>query len=164
MNHPFKIGFCFGLTSGIITTLGLMVGLHAGTHSALAVIGGVLTIAIADAFSDALGIHISQESQDHHTSKEIWESTLATFLSKFFFALTFLVPIFLFPDSLTNAIYLSVAWGLTMLGILSFIVARYRKEKPWKVILEHLVIVLVVIIITHYAGDWISMTFIYTKI
>jgi len=164
MKNPFKIGFCFGLTSGIITTLGLMVGLHSGTHSSLAVIGGVLTIAIADAFSDALGIHISQESQYHHTAKEIWESTLATFLSKFFFALTFLIPIFLFQNSLTNAIYISIIWGLFALGVLSFIVAKYRKEKPWKVILEHLLIALVVIIITHYAGDLIALTFNYIKI
>ncbi|HID20408.1 MAG TPA: hypothetical protein EYP28_05685, partial [Methanophagales archaeon] len=62
MKHSLKIGFSFGLTSAIITTLGLMVGLHSGTHSKLVVIGGVLTIAIADAFSDALGIHISEES------------------------------------------------------------------------------------------------------
>jgi len=164
MNHPFKIGFCFGLTSGIITTLGLMVGLHSGTHSALAVIGGVLTIAIADAFSDSLGIHISQEYEDHRTQKDIWESTISTFLAKFFFALTFLVPLFLFPDSLTNAIYVSIFWGLLMLGILSFQVAKYRKEKTWKVILEHLAIALLVIIITHYAGDLISVTFNYTKI
>ena len=53
----------FGLTSGIITTLGLIVGLHSGTHSKLAVIGGILTIAMADAFSDALGIHVSEESE-----------------------------------------------------------------------------------------------------
>jgi VIT1/CCC1 family predicted Fe2+/Mn2+ transporter len=164
MNHPFKIGFCFGLTSGIITTLGLMVGLHSGTHSSLAVIGGILTIAVADAFSDALGIHVSQESEDHHTSKEIWESTLSTFLSKFFFALTFLVPIFLFPNSLTNAIIVSVLWGLLMLGILSFQVARYKKEKPWKVVLEHLIITLIVIFITHYVGDLISLTFSYAKV
>lgn len=164
MNHPFKIGFCFGLTSGIITTLGLMVGLHSGTHSSLAVIGGILTIAVADAFSDALGIHISQESECHHTTKEIWQSTLSTFFSKFFFALTFLVPIILFPNSLTTAIIVSVIWGLLMLGILSFQVAKYKKEKAWKVILEHLIIALVVIIITHYVGDLISITFNYAKV
>jgi len=33
MNHSVEIGFSFGLTSGIITTLGLMVGLNSGTHS-----------------------------------------------------------------------------------------------------------------------------------
>ena len=54
MNHSVKTGFSFGFTSAIITTLGLMVGLNAGTHSRLVVLGGILTIAIADAFSDAL--------------------------------------------------------------------------------------------------------------
>ena len=67
MKHSVKTGFTFGLTSGIITTLGLMVGLHSGTHSPRAVIGGILTIAIADAFSDALGIHLSEESRNIHS-------------------------------------------------------------------------------------------------
>jgi VIT1/CCC1 family predicted Fe2+/Mn2+ transporter len=164
MNHPFKIGFYFGLTSGIITTLGLIVGLHSGTHSPLAVIGGVLTIAIADAFSDALGIHISQESECHHTTREIWESTLSTFLSKLFFALTFLVPLFLFPNSFTNAIIASVIWGLIALAVISLKVANYKKEEPWRVILEHVVIALVVIAITHYVGDLISLTFNFAKV
>lgn len=53
IKQSFKTGFSFGLTSGIITTLGLMVGLHSGTHSKLVVLGDILTIAIADAFSDA---------------------------------------------------------------------------------------------------------------
>jgi hypothetical protein len=66
-----KVGFSFGLTSGIITTLGLMVGLSSGTHLKLAVIGGILTIAIADSFSDAMGIHVSEESENIHTTKEI---------------------------------------------------------------------------------------------
>ena len=95
LKHSITVGFSFGLTSGIITTLGLMVGLNAGTHSKLAVIGGILTIAIADAFSDALGIHVSEESEDRHTNKQIWAATLATFFSKFFFALTFIIPVLL---------------------------------------------------------------------
>jgi VIT1/CCC1 family predicted Fe2+/Mn2+ transporter len=157
MKHSVKIGFSFGLTSGIITTIGLMVGLSSGTHSKLVVIGGVLTIAIADAFSDALGIHISEESANKHTTKEIWESTIATFVSKFAFALTFIIPVLLFP--LTTAIYVSIVWGLTLLGLFSFYIATEQGVKPWKVVIEHLVIALVVIITTHYAGDWISRTF-----
>ena len=75
MKHSIKKGFSFGLTSGVITTLGLIVGLHSGTHSKLVVIGGVLVIAVADALSDALGIHISEESENKHTQREIWEAT-----------------------------------------------------------------------------------------
>jgi len=157
MKHSLKTGFSFGVTSGIITTLGLMVGLHSGTHSKLVVIGGVLTIAIADAFSDALGIHISEESENKHTAKEIWESTISTFFSKFVFALTFIIPVLWLK--LSTAIVISVIWGLSMLCILSFSMAKEQKIKPWKVVSEHLIIALIVIIITHYVGDWISFMF-----
>jgi len=157
MKHSIKMGFSFGLTSGIITTLGLMVGLYSGTHSKLVVIGGILTIAIADAFSDALGIHVSEESENKHTTREIWESTFATFLSKFVFALTFIIPILSFQ--LTTAIIVSVVWGLSVLGIFSFYLAKKQKLKRWKVITEHLVIALVVIFLTYYIGTWISAIF-----
>jgi len=157
MKHSLKVGFSFGLTSGIITTLGLMVGLHSGTHSKLVVIGGVLTIAIADAFSDALGIHVSEESENKHTTKEIWEATISTFFSKFVFALTFIIPVFLFE--LSTAMVVSIIWGLSMLGIFSYGMAKQQKEKPWKVVAEHLIIAFVVIIITHLVGDWIGSAF-----
>jgi len=68
MRAPLRSGISFGLTSGVITTLGLMVGLQSGTQSRLAVVGGVLTIAIADALSDALleqgAITVSVEDRD----------------------------------------------------------------------------------------------------
>lgn len=157
MRHSLKIGFSFGLTSGIITTLGLMVGLYSGTRSQLVVIGGVLIIAIADALSDASGIHMSEESENRHTTKEIWESTIATFLSKFVFAATFIVPILLLP--LRTAVVVSVLWGLSLLGIFSFYIAREQGAKPWKVVTEHLAIALVVITITHWVGYWIHSRF-----
>lgn len=47
MKDSLRTGISFGLTSAVITTLGLMVGLHSGTGSKLVVLGGVLTIAIA---------------------------------------------------------------------------------------------------------------------
>ena len=144
MRHSIKIGFSFGLTSGIITTLGLMVGLYSSTNSMFIVIGGILTIAIADAFSDALGIHISEESENHHTSREIWESTLSTFLTKFFFALTFIVPVLLFQ--LQTAIIAAVIWGLGLLTVFSYIISKQRKANPWKAIAEHLVIAVIVIL------------------
>ncbi|MBU0478940.1 hypothetical protein KKC91_10290 [bacterium] len=157
MKHSLKVGFSFGVTSGIITTLGLMVGLHSGTHSKVVVIGGVLTIAIADAFSDALGIHISEEFENKHTAKQIWAATIATFLSKFIFALTFIIPLLFFE--LTTAIMISIIWGLSILCLLSYRIAMEQKINPWKVIAEHLVIVLIVITLTHYLGDWIASRF-----
>ncbi len=157
MKHSIKTGFSFGLTSGIITTLGLMVGLHSGTHSKLVVIGGILTIAIADAFSDALGIHISEEFENKHSIKEIWEATLSTFFSKFIFALTFVVPLLLFQ--LSTAVRVSIIWGLLWLFAISLYMAKEQKIKAWKVVMEHFIIIVAVLVASHYVGHWIGLMF-----
>lgn len=154
MNHSLRTGITFGLTSAVITTLGLMVGLHSGTHSPVVVLGGILTIAIADAFSDALGIHVSEESENIHTAKEIWVSTIATFLAKFLFALTFAVPVLFL--SLYTAILVSLIWGMSILAVLSYAMAKSQGDAPLKVMGEHILIALVVIGITHYVGDWVG--------
>jgi len=77
------------------------------------VLGGIFTIAIADAFSDALGIHISKEFENAHSVKEIWGATISTFLAKFLFAMTFVVPVFSPPAS--HAIIVSLVWGFSFL-------------------------------------------------
>jgi len=157
MKEIFKKGFSFGLTSGTITTLGLIIGLHSGTHSKLVVLGGILTIAIADAFSDSLGVHISEEFENKKTVKEVWASTVATFVSKFFFALTFVIPVVLLPLEL--AIYVSLLWGLLMIGLLSYKMAKAQNNGVWKVVGEHLFIFFLVMIITHAVGDFLSTHF-----
>jgi VIT1/CCC1 family predicted Fe2+/Mn2+ transporter len=119
--------------------------------------GGILTIAVADAFSDALGIHISEESENRHTHREIWLSTLSTFLSKFFFALTFVIPILMFE--IPKAIFVSVGWGLFMLGIFSYYLSKEQGSNPLKVVSEHLLIAVIVITLGHFIGDWISRVF-----
>jgi vacuolar iron transporter family protein len=154
MNTSWKTGISFGLTSGVITTLGLMVGLHSGTHSRAIVISGILTIAVADAMSDALGIHVSEESKNSSPPRQIWEATLATFVAKFVIAATFVVPVAVGP--LDQAIIISIVWGLFLLTVLSFFVARAQAIAPWKVIGEHLLIALCVVAITHAVGDWVK--------
>ena len=156
MKTSFKTGLSFGLTSGVITTLGLMVGLHSGTHSRNVVIGGILTIAIADAMSDALGMHIAEESKNNGIVSEIWESTFATFVAKFLIATTFVVPVLLLP--LEQAMIVSVGWGLTLLAVLSYCLALAQQIPAWKVIAEHVVIGVSVIAITHFVGGWIQST------
>lgn len=157
MNTSIKKGFGFGLTSGIITTLGLIVGLNSSTHSTIVIIGGIIIIAIADGLSDALGIHISEEAENRHTRKQIWESTITTFLTKFIFALTFIIPILLFP--LSTAIIVSIIWGLSLISIFSYYIAQKQGTKPHKAIIEHLVIAIIVIIITNYLGKVIPIIF-----
>ena len=157
MDHSLRTGICFGLTSAIITTLGLMVGLHSFTGSKSIILGGILTIAIADACSDAFGIHIAEESETIHTKKEVWISTLATFLTKFGFAMTFIVPVLVFD--LNTAINVGIIWGVIMLTILSYSIAKMQHETPLKIIGEHVALALALIFVTHLIGDWITEVF-----
>lgn len=157
MKASWQTGLSFGVTSGVITTLGLIVGLHSGTHSRVAVLGGIVTIAIADAFSDALGIHISEESKNSGPAAHVWESTVATFVAKCCIALSFLVPMLLLE--LDTAIRVSVLWGLSLLAVLSFVLAQAQGIPSWKVIGEHLALGMWVIALTHYLGDWVRLTF-----
>jgi VIT1/CCC1 family predicted Fe2+/Mn2+ transporter len=158
MKKAIRKGFSFGLTSGVITTLGLIIGLNAASHSQLVVVGGIITIAIADSLSDALGIHLSEESGGGHTQKTVWTTTFSTAFYKFLFALTFLVPVLLF--SLNTAVIISSIWGLSLLTILSYKIAKKEKLKPWKSISEHLFIAVFVMITTYYLGLWVAQVFI----
>lgn len=151
MKRSIKKGFGFGITSGIITTLGLMVGLYSGTNSRGIVLGGILMIAIADAMSDALGIHLSEEADNNVTEKEVWESTISTFLFKLVFALIFAVPVLFL--GLQTAIIFSIVLGLFLLSIFSYAIARHNGAKPIFVIMEHLIIAILVITVTYFVGE-----------
>ena len=154
MKTSIKKGFSFGLTSAIITTLGIIVGLNSTTHSQTVILGGILIIAVADALSDSFSVHISEEAELKHKAKTIWESTISTFLSKFIFALSFLIPILLLE--LQTAIIVSILWGLSLITLFSYYLAKQQKIKPYKVIIEHLIITILVISVTHILGGWIA--------
>lgn len=144
----------FGLTSGVITTLGLMVGLNSGTHSKIVVLGSILVIAVADSLSDALGIHMSEESDHSKSHGEAWQSTIFTFLFKFLFSLTFAVPVLLL--SLSTAVVVSVLWGFVLIVFFSIYVARQQKRPPLESVLEHLGIAILVVVATHFIGEWVA--------
>ncbi len=156
IKNSIKTGLSFGITSGILTTIGLIVGLGTGTNSDTIVIGGIFTIAFADALSDALGIHLSEESKNS-SKKSIWEATGATFISKFVVALTFIIPIVIF--NLFWGVIVCVGWGLLLLAVFNAYLARQTKKKAWKMIAEHLLIAIVIIIATYFIGRFIAARF-----
>ncbi len=156
MEKSIKTGISFGLTSGTITTIGLMTGLFSGTHSKSVVIGGLITIAIADSMSDALGIHISQES-NKLPKKAVFKSTFSSFFAKLFYTLTFIIPLLLF--SLEQAIIISIVYGMCILSLLSYYISKENKESSFYVIFEHLIIALIVIFLTYFIGKLIPILF-----
>lgn len=154
MKQSLEKGFSFGLVSGVITTLGLIIGLFFSTDSEWVVLSGILIIAIADSFSDASGVHISEESTGNFSVREIWETTISTLFSKFFFAMSFALPV-LFLE-LHRAIMVDVVWGLFLITSISAFIAQQQGRKKSPVVIEHLVITVVVITLTFFVGRLIS--------
>ncbi|MGB5333164.1 MAG: hypothetical protein WBM80_12135 [Woeseiaceae bacterium] len=152
-----RTGLFFGATSGVITTIGLIVGLNSGTKSVIAVLGGILVIAVADAMSDALGIHLAEEADPSTTHDHVWSATIMTFLTKFVFSISFAVPLLLLP--LATAVLVSVVWAMLVIVVLSYFLARSQGESPLAIIAEHVGIAMLVVIFSHYIGVWVGETF-----
>ena len=156
-NKGARTGIFFGATSGVITTLGLIAGLNAGTKSMVAVLGGILVVAVADAMSDALGIHIAQEADPDSTEQHVWAATIWTFFTKLIVALSFALPLLWLPLQLAVAV--AVGWGLLVITLLSAFLARMQRVAALPIITEHLVIAIVVVTISHYIGVWVNSAF-----
>jgi len=153
----FLTGVFFGTGSGVITTLGLIVGLFAGTDSIAAVMGGILVIAVSDSMSDAFGIHLSEESRPDSTQRGVWVATGATFVTKFMMAVTFVVPLLILP--LDQAVVACLIWGIVVLSVLSVFIARQQQLAPWGVISEHLSIAALVMVLSWLVGVGVNRLF-----
>ena len=68
------------------------------------------------------------------------------------------MPVLFFD--ITTALMVSIVWGVLIISAISFRIAKRKKETVWKVVGEHLVITLLVIVATHFIGDWVAVTFV----
>ena len=147
--RPTQTRFSFGATSAIITSLGIITGLDTLTHPKLSIIGALLVIALADNIADSFGIHIYQESE-YLSKKEVWLSTLTNFFARLFVSSTFIVLIILLPIKLATAC--SVIWGLLILTVMTYAIARQRKMSPYSAILVHTIVAVLVVIASNFIG------------
>lgn len=149
--------FAYGISSGVLTTLGVMVGLMGATASRLAVIGGILSIAIADSLSDSLGIYSLKTSERGTTKKQAIRSAINVFIGKLIFALSFIIP-FIFL-SLTTAIIISIIWGLLLIIFLNALIAIAQRTNLFRTIIKNTLIAIAVILISYGIGLLISILF-----
>lgn len=149
--------FSFGITSAIVTSLALMLGLDQTSDPKSSIIGALMIIAVADNIADSLGIHVYRESQIPEVGADPRVYTVSNFLTRLGVMMVFIALVWALP--LTYATVISVAVGLTILTILSYYIALYQKVHPLRSILEHLVVAVLVIILSHFLGILISSTF-----
>jgi VIT1/CCC1 family predicted Fe2+/Mn2+ transporter len=148
--------FSFGATSAIVTSLALIVSLSKTANPKLSIIGSLLVIAVADNISDSLGIHVYQESQllNH---KVIRASTFFNFLTRFLVILIFILLVAILP--MGYAVIVSIAYGISLLAALSYLIAKGQKVNPYLAILQHLAIAVLVIAVSNFLGEWIMSIF-----
>lgn len=161
-SHQVITAISFGLTTAVITSLGMIVGMHSATSSRLAVVAGIVIMAFADGLSDAVSLHTAEEAEveeeeSKHTSKEIWLTTLLAFISVSGFTLTFVIPILFLPSDI--AIAVAIVWGMLLLVLLNLYIAKIRKENPMKLVLEHILLAVAVVIISYFVGNLTAVAF-----
>lgn len=138
----------------------MIVGLHEATSSKLAVFAGIIVMALADGLADAAGFHIVEEAEVEneiakHTKKEIWMSTIFTFLTVSGFITTFAIPVLLFQ--LGTAIIIDIGWGIILLILLNYYMAKFKREDPTGLIISHISLAIFVVIISYLAGKMIAL-------
>jgi vacuolar iron transporter family protein len=150
--RPAHTRFSFGATSAIITNLGIITGLDTMANPKLSIIGALLVIALADNLSDSFGIHIYQESEQIG-KKEIWLSTFTNFLTRLFVSTTFIILIVAMPVRI--AVIGSVIWGLFVLTVMTYLIAKHQKINPLSAIFVHIVLAVIVVAASNFIGAFV---------
>jgi len=149
--------FSYGITSSVVTSLALIVGLDGITNPKMSIIGALLLIAIADNISDSLGIHIYRESAYSKAKNNIKVYTFSNFLTRLSITLLFVSLVMFLP--IQYAILSSLVLGLSLLSVLSYLIAINQKANPYLQILQHVGVAIVVVITSHFMGQTIINIF-----
>jgi vacuolar iron transporter family protein len=128
----------------------LIVGLDAATATKSTIVSGLLIVALADNLTDALSMHIYQESERRLQGQEAFGATLGNFVTRLLLALTFVLLVWLLP--LGSAIVLSAAWGFLLLVALTWALARERRVSFVSEAFKHVAAALAVILVSRGVG------------
>jgi VIT1/CCC1 family predicted Fe2+/Mn2+ transporter len=143
--------FSFGATSAVTSSLALMVGLNQLGVSGIGMIGALLVIGLADNIADSLGIHVYSESKSkNYTILD----TVTNYLTRLVITLVPILFVIFLP--MTYAIIASVVVGLAILAILSYLIAKAHKLNPYRNVVEHLVVAILVLIVSQLIGSSIK--------
>jgi len=140
----------------VITALGVLVGLYSATASKLAVVSGIIVMAIADGLADASGLRLSEEAEvgrdgcSAHDSKEATLTGVFAFLAVAGSVLSFAVPVLLLP--IKTAILVAGLWGLLLLASSNFYVAKLRGSGSMKFVIGRLLLAAGVVIFSYWLG------------
>ena len=143
----------YGGTAAIVTSTALISGLNAAHATRSTIISALLIAALADNLTDALSIHIFQESEKVG-QKDAFTGTITNFLSRLLLCVSFVLLVGLFP--LVHVAKAAIIWGVLLLATLTYLVARERQVNPMPEVLKHLLVASLVITLSMIIGHWID--------
>ena len=146
--------FAFGISSAVMTVMGIIVGLMSANQSISAVIGGIASVGIADSMADALGVYTAKKSEKGSSDKVALKVALATFWSKLFFSASFVVMFMIFP--INQALTISIIWGLAVLVVIHFLIAFAKEEKIIWSILKNIGLAIIIILASFWVGSLVQ--------
>lgn len=146
--------FTFGVSSAVMTTMGVVASLDAATASRAAVLGGIVSIAVADSVSDAFGIFSAKKAERGVSVATALRSALGTLWGKAAIAATFLLPFVLLPNP--AAIYAAVVWGAALLVLVSAQIAFVKEESFWKNTLGNLAVAALIVALARFVGGLVG--------
>ena len=151
MIKPTRISF--GGTAAIGTSMALIVGLDAANAGRTVIVSALLIAAVADNLTDSLSVHMYQESE-RLEQKDAFVGTVANFVTRFIVCLSFVLIVALLRGP--AAVMGGIAWGMSLLAALSWLLARHRKVSATAEVAKHLAVALVIILVSKSVGHWIS--------
>ena len=148
--------YIFGSTAAIITNICLIVGLETARSGKGPILGGLLTIALADNISDSLGIHMYKETEGAKSRLSVL-ATVLNFTARLLISFSFVAIVLL--CSAGQSIPAAISWGLVLIAIGSYWIARRNKENVILETVKHMLVAVVVIILSHWVGHLIAAHF-----
>jgi VIT1/CCC1 family predicted Fe2+/Mn2+ transporter len=142
-------GIAFGIMDGVITALGILMGLSAFQNRLILFLGIIIT-GIADAFANAAGMHVSEETEKLHERHEVWKTTFYTFFSTILVFVILAVP-FLFIQ-FSKAVFVSWIIGMLLLAWLGFSVGRGKDRL--KIVFEYVAIGIVISLVSFFIANY----------
>jgi hypothetical protein len=145
----FKLkNFSFGATSAVITGLAIIIGLSGMANSNITIITALLILALADNISDSFGMHMYQKSQHIDGARK---ATIMNFLTRIAIVLSFVLFILLLP--MDYAVAASIIFGLAIITILSYLIAKDLKINPYLAVAKYLALAVLVMLASFYLRE-----------
>ena len=87
--------------------------------------------------------------------REAFIGTLTNFVTRLLLCLSFVLIVVLFPEHIA-AIW-GLAWGISLLVVLTCMLARHRNVSAMSEVGKHLAVALAIILVSQGIGHWIAV-------